>query len=296
MPIPFTCPHCGSHTNVDDQYAGQSGPCASCGRTITIPSGPVAYSPYRPPQRSSSGAGIGLILGVLAVAFLFCGGILVALLLPAVQAGREAARRSQCTNNLKQIVLAMQNYHDTYQCFPAAATADEEGNPMRSWRVAVAPFVEQGYVYDSYDFDEPWDGPSNRLLETSRSNVYVCPSDPTAGMTDTSYVMIVGKDTVGGEPNEFVKMRDITDGTANTIIAIEVAGAGISWLEPRDMTVDEAIAYITDPGATGKTHVHPGGVNVAMADGSVRFISSTIDPQLLRWLLIRNDGQQVNSF
>ena len=63
------------------------------------------------------------------------------------------------------------------------------------------------------------------------------------------YVMIAGTGTIGGEPNEVVKMSDIKDGTSNTIMAIEVAGSGISWLEPRDMTVDEAIAYITNPGA-----------------------------------------------
>ena len=91
MPILFTCPHCGTQTNVDDQYAGQSGPCASCGRTITIPlSGGMAPA-YAPPTKSSSGPIIVIVIvAVLAIA-LVCGGILVALLLPAVQAAREAA-------------------------------------------------------------------------------------------------------------------------------------------------------------------------------------------------------------
>jgi prepilin-type processing-associated H-X9-DG protein len=290
MAIPFTCPHCGSHTNVDDRYAGQSGPCASCGQTITVPFAAPSYAPSRP-GRSSSGPGIAVVLAVVIVGFLFCGGILVALLLPAVQAAREAARRAQCSNNLKQIVLAMHNYHDVYKCLPSAMTTDEDGNPMRSWRVAVLPYIESGAVYDRYDFDEPWDGPNNQLLEGTRSSVYVCPSDPFAGSIDTSYVMIVGKGTMGGEPNEFVTFADVTDGTSNTIIAIEVANSGIPWMEPRDMTVDEAIAYITTPGSTLP---HPGGVNVAMADGSVRFIASTIDPQLLEYLLTRDDGQQVS--
>ncbi|MHB8897333.1 MAG: DUF1559 family PulG-like putative transporter [Thermoguttaceae bacterium] len=291
MPIPFTCPHCGSYTNVDDRFAGHSGPCAACGQKITIPTGPAAYPSPRPPQQASTGAGIGLVIGLVAVVVLVCGGGLVALLLPAVQAAREAARRTQCSNNLKQIALAMHNYHDTYKCFPSAVLTDAEGNPRRSWRVAVLPFLEQSPVYDRYDFGEPWDSPSNQALVGSRSSVYACPSDPAVGISDTCYVMITGKGTVGGEPNEHVDMQDISDGTSNTIMVIEVAGSGIPWLEPRDMTVDEAVAYITNPSATGRRLAHPGGVNVAMTDGSVRFLSSSIDPQMLRALLTRDDGQ-----
>ena len=294
MAIPFTCPHCGTYTNVDDRFAGQTGPCASCGQTITIPAGMVGPPAYGPPQRSSSGPGIGVVLAIVAMVLLVCGGGLVALLLPAVQAAREAARRAQCTNNLKEIALAMHNYHDTYKCFPSAVLTDEDGNAMRSWRVAIQPFLESNSTYDSYNFNEPWDSPNNQVLEGSRSPVYVCPSVPAPGPYETSYVMIAGTGTIGGEPNEVVKMSDIKDGTSNTIMAIEVAGSGISWLEPRDMTVDEAVAYITNPSGTGQRHVHPGGVNVAMADGSVHFISSTINPQTLRALMTRDGGEPVS--
>lgn len=294
MPIPFTCPHCGTQTNVDDRYAGQSGPCASCGQTITVPAAGTSFAPTRPPR--SSGPGVLGILAILAIGLLVCGGGLAAFMLPAVQSAREAARRSQCTNNLKQIALAMHNYHDVHKRFPAASTEDEDGNPMRSWRVALLPYLEGGFTYDQYNFDEPWDSPSNSMLEGARPMLLTCPSTPPAGQSETNYVMICGPGTVGGEPNEFVSMADIKDGTSNTILAIEVAGAGISWLEPRDMTVDEAVTYITNPAATGQVHVHPGGVNVAMADGSVHFISSTIDPQMLRNMLTRDDGQPIGQY
>ena len=290
MPIPFTCPFCGHQTNVADQYAGQTGPCLACGQMITIPA--AGFGPAPPPAavRPSAGPTAGAIAVVVTALFLVCGGVLVALLLPAVQAAREAARREQCTNNLKQIGLAMHNYLDTHKCFPAAVLTNEDGEPMRSWRVAILPYLEAGATYDQYDFSEPWDSENNRALEWARPAAYVCPSAaPTSGF-ETAYVMIVGKGTIGGEPNESVKLQNIVDGASNTILAIEVAGQGISWMEPRDMTVDEAVAYIANP---GRPQSHPGGVNALMADGSVSFISSTINPAVLKAMMTRDDGQAI---
>jgi len=296
MSIPFTCPHCGTHTNVDDQYAGQTGPCTSCGQTISVPGISPGHGRYSPPQRSSAGPAIAIVLGAGLLVLLICGGISTALYIPARQGAREAARRAMCTNNLKQLGVAMHNYHDTHGCFPTAVLTDDDGLPMRSWRVAIMPWMESGPTYELYDFSEPWDGPSNQALLGARSSMFVCPSDPLAGSTDTSYMMIMGEGTIGGEPNEFAKVADVKDGLSNTILAIEIAGSGIAWLEPSDMTVDEAVAYISNPAATGQTHVHPGGVNALFADGSVHFISSAIDTQLLENLLTRDDGQAVGEF
>ncbi len=225
----------------------------------------------------------------------------MALLLPAVQAGREAARRAQCTNNLKQIGLGMHNYHGLYKCFPPAVTTDENGRPMRSWRVAILPYIEQqGGLYDKYDCNVAWDDPNNGHLMGIPIMAYRCPSDPPSSgplpMCETNYVMVVGKGAIGGEPNEAVTIAQIRDGTSNTIIAIELGASGINWMEPRDLTIEEAIAFITDPTVSPFQQPHPGGVNVLMADGMVHFIANTIDPKLLRALLTMNDGQAVGNF
>ncbi len=293
MPISFTCPHCGRQTNVDDAYAGQSGPCAGCGKMITVPAAPGAAVPA--PRGGGTTPVLAIVLIAVLVVMLSCGGILIALLLPAVQAAREAARRSQCTNNLKQIALAMHNYHDMYKCLPPAVITDASGRPMRSWRVAILPFLEQSPLYERYKFNEPWDGPNNRNLHNISVPTYRCPSDPgPANSTETSYVMIVGEHTVGGLPNEVIHFSDIRDGLSNTIMIVEVTGSGIHWMEPRDLSVEEINRKINDGSGKWISSRHPGGANVALCDASVRFLAQTLDRETLRLLIDPNDGKAVN--
>lgn len=99
-------------------------------------------------------------------------GILVALLLPAVQAAREAARRSECTNNLKQLSLAIHNYHDAFQRFPAAGT---NGHSVHS---RILPYIEQGNIYNLVRFDRSINDPLNDVPRFTRVGAFLCPSDP----------------------------------------------------------------------------------------------------------------------
>lgn len=293
MPIPFTCPHCGIQTNVADEYAGQTGPCAGCGKTITVPSAPQPAPSGPPPAPRRTPVALIVVLALVVV--LFCSGLPIALLLPAVQAAREAARRSQCCNNLKQLALAMHNYHDTYKCFPPAYIADENGTPMHSWRVLLLPFVEQNALYERYNFDEPWDSPANLVLAQTAIPVFRCPSDGVSSGPETNYVMIVGPGTLyeGEEPTS---IRKIIDGTSNTIMIVEVTGTGINWLEPRDLDIQQMPLQINAPSGQGIQSFHPGGANVAFCDGSVRFLSESLNPQTLQNLTTIADGNAVGEF
>ncbi|MHB1036894.1 MAG: DUF1559 family PulG-like putative transporter [Pirellulales bacterium] len=279
MPISFTCPFCGATTNVADQYAGQTGPCARCGKPITVPrpGEPAMGREFQGPSPKRSSLPLVVVILVAALGVLVvCGGILAALLLPAVQAAREAARRAQCANNLKQISLALMNYHDANRCFPPAYIADKDGKPMHSWRVLILPYLEQKPLYDQYKFDEPWDGPNNRRLADLMPTIYACPSSPQLpGKTD--YLAVVGPGFAfeGAKP---MRMSDLKQGATNVITVVDVAGSATNWMEPRDLNVQD-LRGLAGQNLRGN---HPAGANAAYADGHVSFLPEPLDVQILQ--------------
>jgi hypothetical protein len=214
--------------------------------------------------------------------------VLAGLLLPAVQKAREAARRAQSMNNMKQIALAMLNYESTYNHFPTAYIADKNtGKPLLSWRVAILPFIEEDAVYKQFHLDEPWDSEHNKKLLAAMPQIYRHPAS-TAAPGLTNYVTVRGKDTAFPGKDE-IRMADITDGTSNTIMAVETCDAkAVPWTKPDDFTPDEK-----NP-AAGLGGLFPGGFSAAFCDGSVRFISSAIDAETLRRLFNRHDGQVID--
>lgn len=236
------------------------------------------------------------VLAIVLVGNCVCG-----LFLPAISPAREAARRMVCSNNLKQIALALHNYHDVYKSFPPAYIADSDGRPLHSWRVLILPFLEQQPLYDTYRFDEPWDGPNNRTLLGKMPDVYRCPSRSEHGSKDhshTSYVAIVGEDTVW-PGQEARAIREILDGSANTLLVCELSDRDIAWTEPTDVSYSSAIDLLTarDPDLYSG-HVYQNffyessyGRQIAIADGSVHFLGNGIGPEDASRLLTINDGE-----
>jgi type II secretory pathway pseudopilin PulG len=294
MPIPFTCPHCGASSTVDDRFAGQSGPCGACGKPITVP---YPVGGFNPPAKSSGGGGgAAIIIGILAAVVLGGGcviAILAALLLPAVQSARTAARRSQSSNNLKQIGLALLNYQDTYRAFPPPYVADANGKPLYSWRVLILPFMEQNNLYQQWHKDKAWDSPENIAISNTIIPIYRSPQK-TAAAPGTNYFVVVGPDTMF-PPDKAITFSDVSDGTSNTVMVIEMTGISGSWAAPIDPKMEElSLTFGKGPGQFQS--VYPGGTNVGMSDGSVRFVSEQLDAESWRRLLLRNDGQVVNGF
>jgi prepilin-type processing-associated H-X9-DG protein len=305
MPIDFTCTHCGATTNVADQYAGATGPCARCGQTITVPVAPGVLPPAgfdAPPKRGISGGAIAAIVMVVALAVITPVAILIALLVPAVQAAREAARQVQCRNNLKQIALAVLNYEQVNGCFPPAYIADKSGKPMHSWRVLILPYLEENGLYQQYRFDEPWDGPHNKMLAPLMPSVYRCPSEPQQGGSLTSYLMLVGPHAISDGPKPR-RLQDITDGTSNTILVAECATEEINWMEPRDLNAEKMVFTISGSErersqhghkSRGITSNHPGTACVAFCDGSVSALSSSTPPETVKAMTTIDGGEVIS--
>jgi hypothetical protein len=219
-----------------------------------------------------------VVLTTLAV-----GGIIIALLLPTIRTPRAPARRASCQNNLKQIMIALQNYHDVYHRFPPAYVADENGKPMHSWRVLILPFLEQKPLYDLYRFDEPWDGPNNSKL-AGELKILRCPADGTGGKGQTSYVAVVGPGTAWPGAKS-IDLADIKDGSSSTILVVEVHNSGISWMEPRDLDVSQMPMTINPKTGLGISSSHPRCAQAARADGSVFSIDENTPPETIRAML-----------
>lgn len=274
MPIPFTCPHCGVFSQVADHFAGITGPCAQCGKQITIPAATVTAPSRGPAPKGRSGSSI-LFWIVVAVAgffmFVVCAGVLLALLLPAINAAREAARRAACTNNLQQLAQALDNYHIDYGLYPPATIAGADGAPMHSWRALLLRYFDEDLA-DQYDFNEPWNSPKNQQLANQMPPVFACSDNPESMRGITSYVALVGPGFLftGQQPTRRSQIPNPT----TTIAVVEVADhVQINWLEPRDMTVDEASPTIGDRDRPSISSNHVHGAQVLMADGSVEFFA-----------------------
>lgn len=286
MPIAFACPHCGKQMNVADEYAGQTGPCSACGRTITIPKG---SAPFGAPPAAATGARSSLIVILVALLFgtLVCCGILAALLLPAVQAARGAARRQASMNNMKQIALAMHNYHDVYRAFPPAVVKDEDGNPLYSGRVLLLPFLEQASIYERFDKTKAWDAPENAAIRATTLSLFEDPNSQSTNSPRTDYLFVTGPSTIFEElPNgRPMTIADVVDGTSNTIYLIETSASNAHWAEPKDFDISQLGAL--PPGN------YPAGNLVGLVDGSVRVLDKNTAPATLRAMLTRNGGEVV---
>lgn len=205
----------------------------------------------------------GMVLGTLGL-FACTPAILLGLLLPAVQKVRQAAVRLSSANNLHQIGVAMHSYHDTYGQFPTdAAIRDKNGKPLLSWRVAMLPYLEEDVLFKQFKLDEPWDSPHNSRLISQMPRVYLDPfrPDELAGGF-THYRVFVGPKTAF-EPGKPMTFRQLTDGSANTIMVIETATA-VPWTKP------DEIVYDPKAPLPNWNNQGTGTVSVLMFDGAVR--------------------------
>lgn len=247
----------------------------------------AAPNPESNPAPLKSGFKLTLIK-VLAVAAIVC--VVIALLMPATRRARPAARRTQCKNNLKQIGLALHNYHDVYGSFPPAFTVDSNGMPLHSWRTLILPFIDQRPLYDKIDLSKPWNDPANAEVYEQKIPGYLCPSTDRPAQ-ETTYMVVVGPKSVFPS-TESRSLKQITDGTANTIAVIEVPpDKAVHWMSPIDATEQQFLEV------NPKTKVaHTGGMHVLMSDGSVRYLSWNLDAAVRHGLITIDGGETIRDF
>jgi hypothetical protein len=221
---------CGHLFEMPEGNAGLYASCPAYARILVVPKPAMAPDPDPDPDpdtelfviadepthtsrpRRGKPPIAGIILGVFGCL------VMLALFLPAVRSAREYRERAQCTNNLKQIGLAMHNYHTVYDCLPPSAIVDKNGKPLLSWRVALVPYLESSDLYSKFHLDEPWDSPHNLTLLDKMPSCYACPSDATLKPGMTGYQAIIGPSTSFTPDFKPLRFADITDGTANTIL------------------------------------------------------------------------------
>ncbi len=264
-----------------------------------------------PVKRRSAGFTLVELLVVIAII-----GILVALLLPAIQAAREAARRTQCTNNLKQIGIALQNYHDTHNILPPSYVDSPNPNAeiRWGWGLLILPFMENDPLYRLIDPVTHGGGGGNAVHRADqnpnlrvRIKAYRCPSDPhrsdlnpnftaTGQAGASNYVIsegVAAYDRGAGHTSH--TLADVIDGTSNTILVGErdhYKHAGALWPGRQNSTATVGFRSLYAPNwpvnGTNVTNSptciryvlsseHPGGVNVVFCDGKVRWIADSIE-------------------
>jgi Protein of unknown function (DUF1559) len=220
--------------------------------------------------------------------------VALGLMLPAVQKVREAAGRAQGSNNLKQLGLAMHNYHDVNGKM-ASNIYDKNGKPILSWRVHMLPYIEQDNLYRQFKLDEPWDSDNNKRLIESMPKVYMVPNaKPTKPGTTFYQGFTCAKGTSPrsffiDDPKGRTSFAQITDGTSNSLMIVEAAEA-VVWTKPDDLVYDPKKDLPKLGGHSAN------GFNALFGDGSVRFIRDMVDKMTLKALVTIDGGEVTGDY
>lgn len=211
---------------------------------------------------------------------------IAAIALPVFRSWQHAQSRQTCKQNLKSLGLALHAYHDGNDCFPSAYSP---GELQHSWRLTLLPDLGRPDLFRLYQMDSAWNSSQNIPLLAQRPPQYACPE--VNGGTNTSYKAVVGLNTAWPYDSA-TRMIDFKDGTSNTIQVLDVHDHTSPWTQPDELTFNRAVDAI----AAGQAH---GRVNdtkltqILLADGSVRAISSRVDPETVRALLSPANGRSL---
>ena len=224
--------------------------------------------------RNRAGAGWAELLATLVIL-----AVLGAIFLPSIRrsGARDAARRMQCSNNLKQIGLALHNYQEEHGALPPAYTVDGNGQPLHSWRTLILPYLDRQALYETIDLSRPWNHPANAEAYAATIPIYTC-LNATVPPGQTTILALVGEDC-GLHPTRPRRLEEIKDGLPNTLVVVEVsADQAVHWMNPEDSANRFLLSFNDN---TELLHSAAGsqGVQSLLMDGSVRFLPPTVTRQ-----------------
>jgi hypothetical protein len=208
----------------------------------------------------------------------------------ASKAGSRVVRRTQAAHNLKRIAFSWRDASEAQSRLPAGGTFDARGRGLHGWLTHLLPFLEQQRLYDQVVFDRPWDDPANAAVYRTSPTEFLTPRLPTQSGRGNglAYYALNARFAQPGRPRD---LAAITDGAANTILAGEVVERVPEWGQPANWR-DPELGINQVP--TGFGGSHDKVAVFAMADGSVRTISASVDPRVLRALSTPAAGDNVD--
>jgi len=235
--------------------------------------------------------------------------LLIALLLPAIQQTRELARRTQCSNNLKQIGLSLSNYESALRVFPFGVlgvhgTATSV-NPLHTWHSQILPYLEQQSLYSAYQYNRTFNSSVNQQIAITTISTFICPthpeSAPVSGLWGQNhYAGNAGTQSGINDgvlyPMSAVRRRDITDGTSHTLAVGEIGYDLGGWARG-------ALAGGGGGGGGGQGFARavvrwwkapPNCAKPGFSDGRVTFLNENMDLQLQRAIGTRYGGEVVD--
>lgn len=306
MPFQFTCPYCHISTLVDDKYAGHSGPCAGCGKEITIPtnlakrnaSARVADERERTRlrsniQRAKSGLFV-LRIGIGAAVVTALAALAFFAIYPVLQTALANRTQNLCLTNMLKIVEALNAYEQLHGSYPTPIVTDAAGKPLYSWRVLILPQLGYDGLYESFQKDEPWDSIMNTQLHSSMPEVYASPGSTDArSLGETNYSLLVGRGTLF-QNNKPLPKESMLDDPSQTILLCETDNGGVCWVAPGDIDVTNGARLGSRPMQDIGGN-HAGSANVVTVDGTPMKIPNNASPEVIDALVSPNGGEQIET-